>query len=213
MPISTRWAPDLTISAMSRAVVARSGSPAVTKGINAQRFSLLSRENNVSMRFAFMSNRLTAEPRDFVRVFVAAAGEANDQDLAWPQAAGFLERLGHGMTGLERGEDTFLAGGQVVGLERFGVGDGFVTGPADFFPVAVFGADAGIVEARRDRVHVRRLAILVLQDVTVAAVKDAGPALREAGGVFAGLQAPAAGLGPHQSDLGVFDEGGEDPRC
>ena len=59
--------------------------------------------------------------------------------------------------------------------------------------------------------HIRGLAIFILQDVAVAAVEDAGPALRKAGGVFAGLESPAAGLGPHKSDLGVVDEGGEDP--
>ena len=70
-----------------------------------------------------------------------------------------------------------MAGGDVVGVQGFAVGDGFVAGPADFFPVAVFGADAGIIEPSRDRVDVRRLAVFVLENVAKASVENSGLAL------------------------------------
>ena len=87
-----------------------------------------------------------------------------------------------------------------------------VAGPADVFPEAVLGADAGIIEPRRDRVDVQGLAVLVLQDVAEAAVQDAGPALGKAGGVLAGLEPAPARLGADQRDLGIVDERGEHPR-
>ena len=94
-----------------------------------------------------------------------------------------------------------MLGGDVVGGQGLGVGDRLVAGPAEFFPEAVLGPDAGIIEARRDRVDVERLAVLILQDVAEAAVQDAGPALGKAGGVLAGLEPAPARLGADQLDL------------
>ena len=57
MPTSTRCAPRATSSLISIAVVGRSGSPAVTKGIRARRPSARSRENRASIRFMGVSVR------------------------------------------------------------------------------------------------------------------------------------------------------------
>ena len=96
------------------------------------------------------------QPSDLVRILVAAAGEADDQNLAGSETAGFLERLGHGVARLERGQDAFVPGGDVVGVEGLGVGDALVADAAEVFPVAVLGPDARIIQARRDRVDVLR---------------------------------------------------------
>ena len=55
------------------------------------------------------SDRLAAEPGDFVGVLVAPAGEADDEDLAGPEAAGFLEGLGQGVAGFEGRQDALVA--------------------------------------------------------------------------------------------------------
>ena len=106
-----------------------------------------------------------------------------------------------------------MAGGDVVGVQCFGIGDGFVAGAADFLPVTVFGADAGIIEPGRDRVHGRRLAVLVLQHVAIASVEHARLALRKAGGVLACLRSSAAGLCPHERDVSVVSERAKIPAA
>ena len=98
--------PRLTSSLMSIPVVERSGSPAVTNGMNARRFSFRNREKRLSMRFmvqyavvsprekreivpgsgtpgtltpdGLLGNRLPPESSDFVGVLIASAGETND---------------------------------------------------------------------------------------------------------------------------------------
>ena len=77
----------------------------------------------------YCSNRLSAQPGDLVGVLVAATGEADDQNLAGPEPPGFLERLGQGVARLEGGEDAFVLGGDVVGVEGLGVGDRSRSGP------------------------------------------------------------------------------------
>ena len=104
------------------------------------------------------------------------------------------------------GRDSFVAGEGVEGghrvfVEAVGVGDA-----AGVFPVAVFGADAGVVEAGGHRVDVARLAVVVLHHVAVAAVEDAGLAVAERGGVVAGFRAAAAGFDADERDLFVLDE-------
>ena len=69
------------------------------------------------------SDRFPTEPGDFVGVFVAAAGEADEEDLAGPDPPGLLERLGEGVARLQGREDPFVPRGGVVGVEGFGVGD------------------------------------------------------------------------------------------
>ena len=135
------------------------------------------------------SDRLAAEPGDLVGVLVAPAGEADDDDRVARAAGGLLDGLGHGVARFQGGEDAFELGEGVIGLERLGVGDALVADPAAVFPVAVLGADAGVVEPGRDRVDVLGLAVVVLEDVAEAAVEDAGLALRQARRVLAGRAA------------------------
>ena len=71
---------------------------------------------------------------------------------------------------------------------------------AGVFPIAVLGADAGIVEPGRDRMHVARLAVFVLHHVAEAAVQHAGLAVRQRRGVIARLVRAAAGFDADQLD-------------
>src|SRR5690606_13398781 len=105
--------------------------------------------------------------------------------------------------------DALTAGQGVVGVQRLGVGDALVAGPADLLPVAVLGADAWVVQPRGDRMHDLGLAVVVLEHVAEAAVQDSGAALDQAGGVVAALRAAPAGLGADDLDRLVADERGE----
>src|SRR5262249_3371374 len=141
------------------------------------------------------SDRLAAEAGDLVGVLIAPAGEADDQDRVGTEPGGFLQPLRDGVARLQRGEGPPVPRPRVVGLERLGIGHAHIADPAAVLPEAVLGADAGIVEAGGDRVHVLGLAVVVLEHIAEAAVEDARTTLRQAGGVLAGTRAPAPGLG------------------
>ena len=79
----------------------------------------------------------------------------------------------------------------VEGRERLVVGDGDVLGAAGILEPGVLGADAGIIEAGRDRVRLDDLAVLVLQQIGAVAVQHAGRAGGQRGGVLAGVDAVA----------------------
>src|SRR5512135_3746333 len=175
MPTSTRCAPRRTISVIRAAVVGRSGSPAVMNGIKARRPSLLSRANKASIRFmrvprvrsgggAFpdrtnRSDRLAAEAGDLVGVLVAAPGEADDQDRAGVELGGLFQGQRQGVARFEGGQDPLVPGGRFEGRQRLGVGHALLVDSTAVLPVAMLGADAGIIEARRDRVDVLFLTI------------------------------------------------------
>ncbi len=56
------------------------------------------------------------QPGDFRGVFVAAAGEADDDHFVRLALGGQLHRLGHGVRAFQRGQDAFGAGQRVEGL-------------------------------------------------------------------------------------------------
>src|SRR5207247_500068 len=89
---------------------------------------------------------------------------------------------------------------------------GSVTHAPGFFPETVFRANTRVVEAGRDGVHVARLAVVVLEDVAVAAVQYAGGAETQGRGVLAAVRAAAAGLDADQRDRRIVGERGEDAR-
>ena len=64
-----------------------------------------------------------------------------------------------------------------------------VLGAADVLQLGVLGADAGIVEAGRDRVRLDDLAVRVLQQVGAVAVQHAGRAGGERRRVAAAVEA------------------------
>ena len=98
-------------------------------------------------------------------------------DVVLRLACGELHRLGDGVRAFQRGQDAFAAGQRVERGQRVVVAAVGVRDAAGVFPVAVLGADAGVVEAGGDRVDVARLAVVVLHHVAVAAVQHAGLAV------------------------------------
>lgn len=79
--------------------------------------------------------------------------------------AGGGHGLGDGVAGFDGGEDAFGFGEGLEGVECGGVADLGVLDAAGVVPVAVFGADAGVVEAGGDGVDGGGLAVGVLEDV------------------------------------------------
>ena len=77
------------------------------------------------------------------------------------------------------------------GLERFRVGRADVLGAARVFHVRVFRPDAGIIEARRNRVRFGDLAPFILHDIAQTAVQNALGTSVERRGVFIRIEAVA----------------------
>src|SRR5690606_15040493 len=98
---------------------------------------------------------------DDAHVFVAAAGEADEDSFAGvfsrPARGG-----GDGVAGFERGDDAFGATELVEGGEGFFVGGAHVLLALNGVEDGVFGADVGVVEAGGDGVGVGDLAVRVL---------------------------------------------------
>ena len=72
------------------------------------------------------------------------------------RCAGKLHRFGHGVRAFQRRQDAFGAGQGVEGGQRVVVAAAGVLHAAGVFPIAVLGADAGIIEAGRDASARRR---------------------------------------------------------
>src|SRR5215813_7007198 len=104
-------APRRASSRTSAAVAPRSGSPALRNGMNAVRFSERSRANSASM--GFMSDLLAAQARHLEAVLVAAAGEADDDDVVLRPPGGDAHGLDHRVGRLQGGEDALQARTQV----------------------------------------------------------------------------------------------------
>ena len=163
-----------------RASASRSGKPPIRYGISAARL-VRAPANAAAMRsMPGRSIARRAEREHLGEVLVAAAGEADQVELASRPAfastqATACEDSSAGMIPsssrepLERGE-------------RLGVGDRLVARAAGVAQVRVLGAGAGVVEPGRDRVRLEDLAVLVLHDRRVGAVQDAAAARRRVSG-------------------------------
>src|ERR1700722_20667125 len=70
----------------------------------------------------------------------------------------------------------------------------------------MLGADARIVEARRNRMRLANLPQLVLQQVGLVAVQNADAACSDRGRMMGSADAETRGLDANQLDVGVFDK-------
>ncbi len=122
-------------------------------------------------------------------VLVAAARQVDQQVLVGAHRRRQLHRVGHRVARFERRDDALGAAQAVEGGERLVVGDADVFGAADVLQVGVLGADAGVVEAGRDRMRLGDLAVVVLQQVGAVAVQHAGRAADDRRRVLAAVEA------------------------
>ena len=120
-----------------------------------------------------------------------------------------LDHLGEGVGGLERRDDALELGQELEGGERLLVGGRQVGDAADIVQPGMLRADAGIVEAGRDRMRLGDLPVVVLKQVGAVAVQDARPAAGERGRMQAGREAVAGRLDAVDLDVAVVEEGVE----
>ncbi len=111
------------------------------------------------------------DPCDLLDVLVPAAAQVDDDDLARGQRAGALHRVDEGMGALERGDDPLQARAELECLEHLVVGGIGVLDAAEVAVVGVLRADGGVVQARGHRMGELDLAVGVLQDERLAALK------------------------------------------
>jgi hypothetical protein len=113
------------------------------------------------------------------------------------------------LAGFQRRDDALGAAQVVEGGQRLVVGDADVLGAADVLQPGVLGADAGVVQAGRDRMRLDDLAVVVLQQVGAVAVQHAGRRDSEAACLPLSMPSPAASTPirrtPFVRDVGVED--------
>ena len=78
-------------------------------------------------------------------VLVSPARNGDDDALVLAHGGGQFSGVGHGVGGLDGGNDALGAGQVFKGLHGLVIGDGDVLGPADVIQVGVLRADAGVV--------------------------------------------------------------------
>src|SRR5262245_32644726 len=101
---------------------------------------------------------------------------------------------------LECGKNSLEAAAGAKHGQSVRIGDVDVAHSALIAPEAMFGTDTGIVQAGGNRVHGRRLAVVVLQHVTEASVQHARLAKAQGGSMIASVRAAPARLNANQLD-------------
>ncbi len=113
-----------------------------------------------------------------------------------PMVGASFITCGQAMRAFERRDDAFEPGAELERLERLLVGDRHIGDALGIVQEGMLGADAGIVEAGRDRMAFENLAVGVLQQIGAVAVQHAGAAAGHRGGVAVlDVDAVAAGFG------------------
>src|SRR5580698_5392397 len=109
------------------------------------------------------------------------------------------------MCGLEGRNNALRARENLGGFEGFGVGGRGVAGAAGIVQHGVLRADGGVVEAGGDGVRLRDLAGVVLEDVAVGPLQDAGQSTREPRSMFSQSSPAAAGFDADELDVALGD--------
>ena len=117
-----------------------------------------------------------------------------------------LRDLGQGMGRLQGRDDAFRARTQLEGGQRLYIRDSDIFHAARLMEPGVLGSDAGIVEARGNRVRVLDLTIRILQQIGSVAVQNAGAAGGKGSGVFASFNALACRLDTDQPHIPIIEE-------
>ncbi len=185
-PSSMRSAPAATMACIKGTVVARSGSPAVTKGMRAVRPRAVRSEKRAAMRL------IAGGPHERRRCACPcrhAPGKIDEDDLVLTHGRRQLDDLGQGVAGLQRRDDALGAGQDMEGGQGLVVGDGDVLGAAAVLEPGMLGPDAGVVEAGGDGVGLDDLAVVVLHQIGAVTVQHPGPARAQGRRVVAGLNA------------------------
>ena len=110
------------------------------------------------------------------------------------------------MSTLDSRQDALQAGKRLKSSNGLIVCGIEVLDASRLFPVTVFRADTRVVESCGNGMHVRGLAVTILQHVAVTAVQDALGAETERTGMIAGIRTASARFNSRQADALVVDE-------
>src|SRR5712692_6606100 len=143
---------------------------------------------------------------DRVHVLVAAPREADEDAAAGTELPGDHARLVQRVRRLERRHDAFEPGAELERGDRVLVPDRDVVHALEITQEGVLGTYPGIVEPGRDRVRVEDLAVAVLQEVRVRAMKHARAPGHQRGRVLPAPDPRAGGLDPDQGNVLVVEE-------
>jgi len=114
--------------------------------------------------FSRLFRQLQAHLRgDLLHVFVAAAGEVDDDEFVLGHFRRANDAFGDRVCAFERGDDAFEAREFHEGFQRFFVGGVGVFGAFGVAQVGVFGAYGGVIQAGADAVGGLNLAVFILQ--------------------------------------------------
>mmetsp|Transcript_19494 Transcript_19494/g.49213 ORF Transcript_19494/g.49213 Transcript_19494/m.49213 type:complete len:530 (+) Transcript_19494:73-1662(+) len=149
--------------------------------------------------------------RHALHVLVAAAGEVDHNVCVLIHRLGVLARLEDRVGRLECWDDALALGQQLEPLQSLTVSAVNVVSATSGLEVGVLRANAGVVKACADRVRLRDLAVIALQQEGARAVEHAGPAERERGAVLVGVGARATCLHAEDAHLLVILEWVEHP--
>src|SRR5215218_4942314 len=99
---------------------------------------------------------------DSLEVLVTPAGEIYQDHVAAGANARFSHAVRDSMARFECRDDSLGAAERLESFQRFFIGDGDVSGPADVVQPGMFRTDTRIVESGRDRVRFDHLTVVVL---------------------------------------------------
>src|SRR6202008_2613877 len=94
-------------------------------------------------------------------VLIAATRKPEYDNLVLRQFGRHPHDVGDGVRGFERGDDAFQLAAQLESGERLGIGRRKIFHPARIAQPGMLGADARIIETRRNRMRLQHLAIVV----------------------------------------------------
>ena len=103
--------------------------------------------------------------------------------------------------GFEGAEDAFAFGQCPERGQRLGVGCADILRATAVLEMGMLGPDSGVIEAGGDRPGVCDLTVLVLQYVSLGAVKDARRAAQQGRAMLCAVQSLPAGFDPDQPDV------------
>ena len=159
-----------------------------------------------------MIGRLVAESCNFTGVFITTTRQAHDNDFVRWSIAGQLHGLPNSMRSLQSWQDSFGMSQRAEPFQHMTVETLGVLDSTARLPKTVFRSNAGIVESRRNRVHIASLTVVVLHHVAEASMQDARLTVAQRRRVIASTPAASPSFDAEQTHLLVGNERKEHSR-
>ena len=182
-----------------QALVSRSGSPSIRNAPNAPSPRAFSRSN---MRGVTAHARWSEQLLRLGDVLVAAAGKADEDDASGSASASFNAWASACADSNAQTMPSLVASARNAASASSSVAPTYSRAAA-LLQVRMLRADRGIIEPGRDRPGIGDLPLLVLQDIGLSAVKDAGPAAKDRRAMLVAVEALAGRLDADQPHVVV----------